>query len=326
MLAVNSVSKFFADQLILKDISFVVNAGERVGLIGPNGSGKTTLLRIIADEELPERGSVFIDPRTRVGYLRQGLDYPIGCTLADALHDPRVDTAQDIERLAMASSFDPARLAEYQAALDRLEAQGGYPDQSLRDTVLKNLGLDRVPLSLPVAVLSGGQKTRLGLAKVLLSAPNLLLLDEPTNHLDLPMLEWLEKWLSNFKGAVLLVSHDRVFLDRVDQLACCISIHRRTRCAATRAITRLIWSRVWPSTNSTGRRINSRKPRSGVCGRTSRGRLSRRGRWSAVRRRASRMCGAWRRRWRIRRSRARRNSIGIWNPTSAWRSRSRAGR
>jgi ATP-binding cassette subfamily F protein 3 len=213
LLSINSVSKSFADQVILQDISFVVSPGERVGLIGPNGSGKTTLLRLIADEDQPDRGSVFIDPHTRVGYLRQGLEYPIGCTLADALHDPRVEAATAVERLAMASSFDPTRLPEYQAALDRLEALGGYPDQSLRDNVLQNLGLDQVPLSMPVANLSGGQKTRLGLAKVLLGAPNLLLLDEPTNHLDLPMLEWLEEWLSGFKGAVLLVSHDRVFLD-----------------------------------------------------------------------------------------------------------------
>ncbi|NTU64975.1 MAG: ABC-F family ATP-binding cassette domain-containing protein [Chloroflexi bacterium] len=214
MLSVNSVSKSFADQTILKDISFVVSPDERVGLIGPNGSGKTTLLRLIADEEQPDRGSVFIDPHTRVGYLRQGLAYPIGCTVADVLHDPRVDAAAEVERLAMASSFDPLRLHDYQAALDRLEALGGYPDQAARDNVLQNLGLDQVPLSQEVATLSGGQKTRLGLAKVLLNAPNLLLLDEPTNHLDLPMLEWLEQWLSHFKGAVLLVSHDRVFLDR----------------------------------------------------------------------------------------------------------------
>ncbi|CAG0934493.1 putative ABC transporter ATP-binding protein YheS [Thermoflexales bacterium] len=214
MLAVNNLSKSFADQVILKDISFSVGPGERVGLIGPNGSGKTTLLRSIADEERPDRGSVFIDPHARVGYLRQGLEYPSGCTLADALHDPRMEAAIEVERLAMASAFDPTRLPDYQAALDRLEALGGYPDPSARDNVLQNLGLDRVPLSLPVAALSGGQKTRLGLAKVLLGAPNLLLLDEPTNHLDLPMLEWLEGWLSHFKGAVLLVSHDRVFLDR----------------------------------------------------------------------------------------------------------------
>jgi ATP-binding cassette subfamily F protein 3 len=214
VLSVNNLAKSFADQLIFKDISFMISPGERVGLLGPNGCGKTTLLRIIAAEEQPDRGGVFIDPHTRVGYLRQGLDYPIGATVADALHDPRVDAAAEVERLALASSFAPAHLSEYQAALDRLEALGGYPDQSLRDNVLKHLGLDQVPLEQPVATLSGGQKTRLGLAKVLLSAPNLLLLDEPTNHLDLPMLEWLEGWLSDFRGAALLVSHDRVFLDR----------------------------------------------------------------------------------------------------------------
>ena len=214
MLSVNNLAKSFADQLIFQNISFVISPGERVGLLGPNGCGKTTLLRIIAAEEQPDRGSVFIDPHTRVGYLRQGLVNPIGCTLADALHDPRVDAAAEVERLAMASSFDPPRLPEYQAALDRLEALGGYPDQSLRNNVLQNLGLDHVPLTQEVITLSGGQKTRLGLAKVLLGAPNLLLLDEPTNHLDLPMLNWLEEWLGRFKGAALLVSHDRVFLDR----------------------------------------------------------------------------------------------------------------
>ena len=216
MLSVNNLAKSFANQLIFRDISFVISPGERAGLLGPNGCGKTTLLRLIADEEQPDRGSVFIDPRTRVGYLRQGLEYPIGCTLADAFatRDPRVDAAAEAERLAMVSAFDPARLPEYQAALDRLEALGGYPDQSLRASVLKHLGLDQVSLSQQVATLSGGQKTRLGLAQVLLNAPTLLLLDEPTNHLDLPMLAWLEGWLSSFKGAVLLVSHDRVFLDR----------------------------------------------------------------------------------------------------------------
>jgi ATP-binding cassette subfamily F protein 3 len=226
MLSANNLAKSFAHQLIFKDISFVISPGERVGLIGPNGCGKTTLLRIIADEEQPDRGSIFIDPQTRVGYLRQGLVYPIGCTVADALHDPRVDAAADVEHLAQVASIDPDRLADYQAALDRLEALGGYPDESLRDNVLKHLGLDHVPLDQEVATLSGGQKTRLGLAKVLLADPNLLLLDEPTNHLDLPMLEWLEEWLSHFKGAVLLVSHDRVFLDRAINRVLYLDPHR----------------------------------------------------------------------------------------------------
>jgi ATP-binding cassette subfamily F protein 3 len=258
---VNNVFKSFADQLILKDISFVVNAGERVGLIGPNGSGKTTLLRLIADEEQPDRGSVFIDPHTRLGYLRQGLEYPIGCTLADVLHDPRVDTIAEIEHLAMASAFDPARLPQYQAALDRLEAQGGYPDQSARDNVLQNLGLDRVPLSLAVAALSGGQKTRLGLAKVLLSAPNLLLLDEPTNHLDSPMLTWLEEWLARFRARCCWCRTTAYFLiDR--SIACCISIRRHAHCAVTVAITRLIWSKD-SRRDRQRKRISNKKLKSG---------------------------------------------------------------
>ena len=214
MLSVNNLAKSFADQLIFTDVSFVVNPGERVGLLGPNGCGKTTLLRVIVGEEQLDRGSVFIDPAARMGYLRQGLVYPIATMVADVLRDPRVAAAAQVEQLAAEVVSYPDRLATYQQALDRLEALRGLPDQAARESMLLNLGLDQVPLEQAVATLSGGQKTRLGLAHVLLAAPNLLLLDEPTNHLDLPMLEWLEDWLSSFKGAVLQVSHDRVFLDR----------------------------------------------------------------------------------------------------------------
>lgn len=214
MLSVNSLAKSYADNLIFQDISFRLNSGDRVGLIGPNGCGKTTLLRLIVGGEQPDRGSVFVDPATRLGYLRQGLEFPIGATLADVLRDDRVEVATEVERLADALASDHGLMPRYQAALDRLEALGGYPDRSVRDNVLAHLGLDHIPIDTPVSTLSGGQKTRLGLARVLLTEPNLLLLDEPTNHLDLPMLEWLEDWLSHFAGAVLLVSHDRVFLDR----------------------------------------------------------------------------------------------------------------
>jgi ATP-binding cassette subfamily F protein 3 len=214
MLKVNNLAKSYADQLIFEDVTFELSPGDRVGLIGPNGCGKTTLLRLITGAEKPDRGSVFVDPTARPGYLRQGLDYLAGATLADVLHDERVDAAAEVERLAEALARDPQLMGHYQAALDRLAALGGYPDPSARDSVLANLGLDHLSLDTAVATLSGGQKTRLGLARVLLGAPNLLLLDEPTNHLDLPMLEWLEDWLNGFTGAVLIVSHDRTFLDR----------------------------------------------------------------------------------------------------------------
>ena len=214
MLTVNNLSKHYADNTVLRNITFSLNPGDRVGLIGPNGCGKTTLLRLITKREALDTGSVFVDPATRIGYLEQGLEYAPGTTLADALRDPRYEAAAAVERLADALARDAALLPAYQAALDRLRALGGYPDSSVRNSVLANLGLNPISLDTPVTTLSGGQKTRLGLARVLLSDPNLLLLDEPTNHLDLPMLEWLEDWLRRFPGAALIVSHDRVFLDR----------------------------------------------------------------------------------------------------------------
>jgi len=214
MLTVSHLSKTYADVVVLRGVSFNLNPGDRVGLIGPNGCGKTTLLQLIVGREAPDGGSVFIDPATRVGYLEQGLDYSPDATLADALRDPRAEAAEEVERMAHALADDPARLLAYQTAIDRLEALGGYPDPGARAIVLAHLGLGDVPPDTPIAVLSGGQKTRLGLARVLLAEPNLLALDEPTNHLDLAMLTWLEDWLRAFPGAALIVSHDRVFLDR----------------------------------------------------------------------------------------------------------------
>jgi len=214
VLSVSSLTKAYADQVIVRDLSFQISPGERVGLIGPNGSGKTTLLRLLTRAEQPDRGSVFVDPNARLGYLSQGLEFAPETTLADVLHDERADAALEVERLAETLVLDPSQLPTYQLALDRLEALGGYPDAAVRAEVLANLGLDGVPLDARVTTLSGGQKTRLGLARVLLTEPNLLLLDEPTNHLDLPMLNWLEDWLNRFRGAALIVSHDRVFLDR----------------------------------------------------------------------------------------------------------------
>ncbi len=214
MLSVSSLTKSYADQVIVRDLAFQISPGERVGLISPNGSGKTTLLRLLTRVEQPDRGSVFVDPNARLGYLPQGLEFAPEATLADVLHDERAEAALEVERLAETLALDPSQLPAYQHALDRLEALGGYPDAALHAEVLANLGLDAVPLETRVATLSGGQKTRLGLARVLLTEPTVLLLDEPTNHLDLPMLNWLEDWLNRFRGAALIVSHDRVFLDR----------------------------------------------------------------------------------------------------------------
>jgi ATP-binding cassette subfamily F protein 3 len=217
MLTVHQLYKSYNISPILENISFSVNAGERVGLIGPNGSGKTTLLRILAQQEKPDSGHVSLSPgNLRVGYLAQGFHPNPEQTLNDVISqyagDPEALEAE-ISSLAMALAENPEQLA-LQVAYDRALHQLSQYDPGRVATLLDALGLSHLPLDQPVAQLSGGQKTRLMLACVLMEDPNLLLLDEPTNHLDIEMLEWLESWLGRFPGGVLIVSHDRTFLNR----------------------------------------------------------------------------------------------------------------
>jgi ATP-binding cassette, subfamily F, member 3 len=221
MLVVSGISKRFrgAETPILRDVSFTVNAGERVALIGPNGSGKSTLLRIITGEDTSDRGSVtFSPPDLRAGYLPQGMtvadELPLGEVLDPRGRALRVAEA-DVARLAETLAAGEDAAAAYDAALDRLLRLSATVDDGLRARVLAELGLAGIPLDTPVGTLSGGQKTRLNLAAILLDAPQLLILDEPTNHLDVVALEWLEDWLLNFPGGLLVVSHDRTFLDRI---------------------------------------------------------------------------------------------------------------
>jgi ATP-binding cassette subfamily F protein 3 len=224
MLTVSSISKTFpgADEPVLKNISFTVNPGERVGLIGPNGSGKTTLLRIIMGEIPPDSGSlIFNPPNLRIGYLAQGLTVPDETPLSDVLFPQAAalqETEAEVERLALALAEPPngdsdRLMAAYGDALERLERLSQQIDSGTGERILAGLSLDDVPLNSPVGSLSGGQKTRLGLAALLVGQPQLLILDEPTNHLDISALEWLESWLQDFPGGALIVSHDRTFLD-----------------------------------------------------------------------------------------------------------------
>jgi ATP-binding cassette subfamily F protein 3 len=223
MLQVSNVSKSFGDNLILDRVSFTVNPGERAGLIGANGCGKTTLLKIILGELQPDSGSARLSPaEVRVGYLAQALEYEPGQTVGQVMAAALAGLAEaerQMEALsaamATAQGQDLQRLlGEYDRALATFERQGGYNFQSRVDAVLDGLDLRDLSQDTPVDILSGGQKTRLGLARLLLSNPDLLLLDEPTNHLDIEALEWLERFLQGFRGAVLIVSHDRTFLDR----------------------------------------------------------------------------------------------------------------
>lgn len=226
MLTVSNISKRWpgADEHILSGITFSVSAGDRLGLIGPNGSGKTTLIQIITGSLSADGGSVSFSPaRLRVGYLPQGLTVPDTTPVRDALY-PQAHTLRaaeaEVERLAgLMSTASPAALAtllrDYDTALATLEHSSASVNEAEAERVLAGLDLAGLDLDAPVGALSGGQKTRLGLAALLLDVPELLILDEPTNHLDVTGIEWLEDWLNTFDGAALLVSHDRTFLDAV---------------------------------------------------------------------------------------------------------------
>ena len=221
MLTANQITKRYGDQVILSKVTLIVNPGERVGLIGPNGCGKTTLLRIIAGEEAPTAGSVsFTPPDLRLGYLPQGLEPPPGATVGDVLYPQarRLEALEaDLERLGRRladAPDDPAVIDAYSTTLEAIERLGALVAPDSGAAILAGLDLDHLGLDDPADILSGGQKTRLGLARLLLAGPQLLLLDEPTNHLDISALEWLERWLAAYPGAVLIVSHDRTFLDR----------------------------------------------------------------------------------------------------------------
>ncbi len=215
MLSIHNLTKNFGLRPVLQNINFNISAGERIGLIGANGSGKTTLMRILANLEHADSGNVTSTrPDLKIGYLAQGMEFDSEQTLHATLKidsAPQHDPALELESLAIKLSQNPHDLIlqeQYDSVLNKLSATNHQPK-----SMLEAFGLSHLPPDTPINHLSGGQKTRLMLAKVLLEEPNLLLLDEPTNHLDIEMLEWLEEWLNNFDGAVLIVSHDRVFLD-----------------------------------------------------------------------------------------------------------------
>lgn len=221
MLTVNDVSKYYADYLVLDKVSMQVNTREKVALIGHNGTGKTTLLKLIAGTLRPDEGSIVLQGGARVHYLSQEPDLPAEKTLFEAVTEvfaPIKALEQELRALegqmATTDNLDKV-LRKYGQITEQFESQGGYNLDSRVKTVLFGVGFAESDLQTSVEHLSGGQRVRTALAKALLEVPDLLLLDEPTNHLDLEAVEWLEGFMPTYNGAVLLVSHDRHFLDRV---------------------------------------------------------------------------------------------------------------
>jgi ATPase subunit of ABC transporter with duplicated ATPase domains len=219
MLVVHHLSKSYGIKPVLFDVSFTLNAGEKAALVGPNGCGKSTLLRLLAGEASPDRGSInFNPPALNRAFLPQGGVFLSGETVGDFIR--RVEGNQDgltarLETLADRLVYDPENIQlqqEYDETLRQLDYALSTGSSA---AIFSSFRLDNLPPDLPLHALSGGQKTRLGLAGILLSNPHLLLLDEPTNHLDFEMLDWLESWLKNSRCTILLVSHDRDFLDHI---------------------------------------------------------------------------------------------------------------
>lgn len=222
MLQLSSISKSYGDNLLFEDVSFIVNPGDRLGLVGPNGCGKTTLLRIIVGEEPPDAGSVrFNPPDLRPGYLGQSLACAPEETVAgylgvasEGLAAAEARVAEAAMGLAAAGEAEREELvAAYDGALAELECVAER-EQRTREAaaLLAGLGLRGLALETKVAVLSGGQKTRLGLARLVATGCNLLLLDEPINHLDIPSRASFERAIAAFGGTVLAAAHDRYFI------------------------------------------------------------------------------------------------------------------
>ena len=218
VLSVQAVARWYGEREVLKDVSFRVAHGDRVGLVGPNGTGKTSLLRIAAGMDAPDRGAVAYARGTRLGFLRQELLEEATGTVMEHARGAAAhlrELERDLRDLETGiATGDPETLERYADAQHHFEHAGGYDFEATLGRILGGLGLGGL-VDREVATLSGGERTRLGLARLLLDDPDVLLLDEPTNHLDVAALEWLENFLVEQDATCLISSHDRWFLDRV---------------------------------------------------------------------------------------------------------------
>ncbi|GIQ67383.1 ABC transporter ATP-binding protein [Xylanibacillus composti] len=221
------ITKSYGTTPILTDIHIQVEEKEKIGLVGVNGAGKSTLLRILAGIDSADSGDIIVPKQTKIGYLAQHSGLNSELSMWDELmtvYAPLTEMEERMRQLEQRmSAHDEARdplamealLQQYDELSHQFRMQGGYEMEANVRGILNGMGFGDMPFDTPVSALSGGQKTRLALAKILLQAPELLMLDEPTNYLDIATLTWLEAYLKQYKGAILIVSHDRFFLDAV---------------------------------------------------------------------------------------------------------------
>lgn len=223
ILSCQNISKAFVENQVLKNVSFHIEDHEKAAIVGINGAGKTTLLRIIVGEMTPDDGQVVLAKDKTLGYLAQNSTVDTSHTIYEELLSVKADLLRLEEKIrecennmkhADGDALEDL-MKQYTSLTNAFETGGGYLYRSELVGVLKGLGFTEDEFSKPVATLSGGQKTRVALGRLLLQNPDLIILDEPTNHLDMNSIAWLETYLLNYKGAVLIVSHDRYFLDRI---------------------------------------------------------------------------------------------------------------
>ena len=221
VLSASNLTKAYGTDVIIKDADFHINSGDRIGLIGRNGAGKTTLLNMMTAALAPDEGHVFVPSDLRIGYLRQRDTFREDMTVIEAI-ESIFEPLRDMEKQIMKAADQAAAHPEDERLLHRLDSlqqeydrKGGYTYKSEMNGILTSMAFGPEYHDKKIKSLSGGERTRLALAALLLEKPDLLVLDEPTNHLDIGMLKWLEQYLSAYRGSMVIVSHDRYFLNRI---------------------------------------------------------------------------------------------------------------
>lgn len=220
VLSASNLTKVYGTDVIIKGVDFHINNGDRIGLVGRNGAGKTTLLNMITGELAPDCGQIFIASGIKIGYLKQRDTFESENTVMDEIQKVFEQVKQleeDINRAsdeAAAHPFDESLLHKLDRLQQEYERRGGYTYKSEATGILTSMAFGPETYGKKIKTLSGGEKTRLALAALLLEKPDLLVLDEPTNHLDIGMIKWLEQYLASYKGSIVIVSHDRYFLNK----------------------------------------------------------------------------------------------------------------
>lgn len=226
MFSLNNLSVQFTGEVLFDDVSFIINKRDRIGLVGKNGAGKTTLMKIITGQFIPEKGSVSVPSGARVGYLPQEMQLSGGTKVLEETLNAFAEV-RELEKSIHRFSSELSERSDYHSdtyhqlaqklsdANERFDLLGGNTQSARAERVLLGLGFERSDLDRPLSEFSGGWQMRVELAKLLLQSPELLLLDEPTNHLDIESIQWLEGFLAEYPGAVMVVSHDRAFLDNI---------------------------------------------------------------------------------------------------------------